>query len=168
MRSTREIIVGERCLEMEALLRKALSKKTCFIGIGNVLKGDDGVGPSLIQRINKTNDILCIDAGTTPENQLGTIIRFHPERIIFIDATDLGKKPGEFELIDSDHIVNKGFTTHDISPALLLNFLKQETNATLHLLGIQPESMLFGSPISETVERTIADLAEIINRILSE
>jgi len=74
--------------------------KTVIVGIGNIMKGDDGAGPSVIEKIQGKVKALCIDAGTAPENYLGKIIKENPDTVLFVDAADINCLPGEYTLLE--------------------------------------------------------------------
>jgi len=138
--------------------------KTVIVGIGNILKGDDGAGPCLIEKIKGSIKALCVDAGTAPENYLGKIIKENPDTVLFVDAADLKCSPGEYTLLEKQEILKTGFTTHDLSPAVLIEYLEKETKARMYLLGIQPARLTLGDEMSEEVKKCVEKLAEIIKK----
>ena len=82
-------------------LKKLRGSKTVIVGIGNILKGDDGVGPLICQQLH--NNQICaelIDAGTVPENYIQPIVRKAPQNLIVIDAIDFGAAPGTINIFD--------------------------------------------------------------------
>lgn len=124
---------------------------TVILGIGNTLKGDDGVGPYIISKIK---NIETIDAGTVPENYIQKIIDSRPDEIIIIDAIDFGGKPGEvkwFSDIDSQNI---SISTHNLPPRLFIDFIKQQTGAEIKIIAIQPKALRFNTPLSEEVKES--------------
>jgi len=139
--------------------------KTVIVGIGNIMKGDDGAGPSVIEKIQGKVKAFCIDAGTAPENYLGKIIKENPDTVIFVDAADIGGKPGEYALLEKQEILKTGFTTHDLSPAMLIEYLDKETNADIYLLGIQPLRINFGEDMSDEVKKTIIEIAGLVKEV---
>ena len=90
--------------------------KVVILGIGNILRGDDGLGPVLIERLTlrlqksanlKGNiELVCFDAGTTPENYAGKIIKEKPGTILIVDALHLGKNPGDYEILKKKILLN--------------------------------------------------------------
>ncbi len=172
---------------MKNSLTRVLKGKVVVVGIGNILRADDGFGPylvGLLQRnaergmrgagegssLKKENllpnsefripNLACIDAGTTPENQIGRILRENPDTIVFADAVHLGLAPGQWSLLAENDLLKRGFTTHDLSPHLLIEHLKSETRAAIYLLGVQPERTTFGEETSEPVRKAATELAE--------
>ena len=69
---------------------------------------------------------------------------------------------GECAVLTGDEIASSGLTTHNLSPRMVLERLKQETTAALYLLGIQPHSVSFGEELSEEVRNTLSRLVSQI------
>lgn len=151
---------------MENPFREILKGKVIIIGIGNPLRGDDAAGVVLAGRLEGNVRALCIDAGTAPENYLGKIAKEKPDTVLFADAVHLERSPGEYEILKSRDILRTGFTTHDISPALLIDYLERETSAGIFLLGIQPEDLAFGSEMTGPVSRSVTELETMIKECL--
>lgn len=128
--------------------------------MGNSLKGDDGFGPALVRRLSGRTRAVCIDAGTTPENQTAPILRARPDAVIVLDAADFGGEPGELSLMDAARISQCGVaTTHSMSLKLLADYLAGETGARMALLAVQPADTRFGKPLCARVAEAM-DAAE--------
>ena len=128
--------------------------KIVIVGIGNLLRGDDGFGSSFIERLKEKTKNLCIDAGSAPENYIGKIIKEKPNTILIVDAVHLDLAAGEYRLLNKSDILKCGFTPHDRSPHMFIDFLERETNANIYLLGVQPKDLSFGDQMSEPVKNT--------------
>jgi len=67
--------------------------KVCVCGVGNRMRGDDGIGPKVIEELEKTHsnekDILLLDAQANPENFVRDIENFKPDKLIIIDAVEI-------------------------------------------------------------------------------
>jgi len=142
--------------------KNILKKKCVIVGVGNPLKGDDGIGPALVERLQGRIEGTCINSESAPENYTGKIKRENPDTILIVDAVHLGRSPGEYEILEKDDLLTGGLTTHALSPAMFIEYLENETKANIYLLGIQPESLKFGEPLSEKLEKTLALLTELI------
>lgn len=147
-------------------LRSELSEKlkgrTVFVGIGNVLKGDDALGPRLMEML-ASRGLNTVDAGTTPENYIGKVAAMKPETIVIVDAVHLDSKPGSVELLDREKIMGGiGFTTHTQSPAMVMERLEQETEARVLMLAVQPASLKMGAEITPAVQKTLNHLTETL------
>ncbi|MBN1869743.1 MAG: hydrogenase 3 maturation endopeptidase HyCI [Candidatus Omnitrophica bacterium] len=145
---------------------KVLKGKVVCVGVGNVLRADDGLGPALIERIKGHVKAVCIDAGNAPESYTGKIIKESPDTILIIDAVHLGRSPGEYEILGKSDIIKSGFTTHDISPAMLIEYLQVQTKADIYLLGIQPENLTMGEEMSVRVLAAVEAVSKKIESVL--
>ncbi len=133
-------------------------KRILFVGIGNLLKQDDGVGVYISNRIKKKDNIDSLTVETSIENYIGKINTLNPDILILIDCMELKSDPGTFKLVELNQIEDITFNTHNISLNRLSDFFKMP----VYVLGIQPEKIEFGENISYLV-RNIAD--KIINQI---
>ena len=147
---------------MENIFKNIFKGKVVIVGIGNILRGDDGFGPALIKEIKDSQKITCLDAGSAPENYTGKIIKEKPDTILIVDAVHLGRNAGEYDILKSSEIIKSGFTTHDLSPRMFLDYLEKETNANIYLLGIQPQNISLGEKMSTPVKKTLEDLTNLI------
>ena len=146
--------------------KDVLKGKVVIVGIGNIMRGDDGFGPALVENLTGKVSAVCIDAGTAPENYLGKVAKERPDTILLADAVHLDLSPGEYELLRKSEILNHGLTTHDISPNMLIEFLEKETEADIYLLGVQPKDISFGDDMSDEVKRAISEISELIKETI--
>lgn len=148
---------------MPDLLRKIVSsagRKKLFVGIGNVLKRDDGVGVYISNRIVPANDICVLTVETSIENYIGKINSIDPDILILIDAVDMGAIPGTSRTMSINQIQDMTFNTHSISLARFPVFFSME----IFIVGIQPEKIEFGENISYIVQDEADRLIGIINK----
>jgi len=152
---------------MQTNLNDILRGKIVIIGIGNIIRGDDGFGPLLIEKIKGGVKVMCLDGGTAPENYLGKIAKENPDTLLIVDVVHLGKNPGEYEILRQEDIVKCGFTTHDISPVMFIEYLTKETEANIYMLGVQPQGIELGSEMSEKLKAVLDELSgkilEVVN-----
>jgi hydrogenase 3 maturation protease len=148
---------------MKIDLKQLLKGKAVIVGIGHPLRGDDALGPSLVKRLEGHINAVCIDAGSAPENYLGKIIKASADVVLFIDAVDFNEKPGFYKILEKEEILKTGFTTHDLSPKMLIGYLSTETKARIYLLGIQPKDLGLGQPLSAPVQKALCELENLFN-----
>lgn len=142
--------------------RGILTGKTVIVGVGNVLRGDDGLGPALAGRLRGTSASVCIDAGASPENSLRAIAREQPDTVLFVDAVSMDGAPGEWALLGPGELPRSCTSTHDIPMGMLAELLAQDTGAGVFVLGVQPRDLTPGAGLSEEVEGTLERLEELI------
>ena len=152
---------------MKTVLKEILKGKVVIVGIGNIIRGDDGFGPKLIEKIKNNVQGVCLDAGVAPENYLGKIIKESPDTVLIIDAVHLGKNPGEHEILKGEDIAKSGFTTHDISPVMFIEYLTKETEANIYMLGVQPQGIELGSEMSGRLKIALDELSEKILEVVN-
>ena len=143
--------------ELKSVLTQK-DKKKLFVGIGNVLKSDDGTGVYISRKIKERGSISSLTVETSIENYIGKINSLNPDILILIDCVDMKLPPGSFKLLTLSQIQDLTFNTHNISLRRLAEFFGMQ----VFILGIQPEKIEFGENISYLV-RTVAN--KIIKQI---
>jgi hydrogenase 3 maturation protease len=139
-----------------------------FIGIGNTLRGDDGLGPALVERLKSKVNFPCINGGDVPENYFGKIVKEQPDTVVLIDAVQLFLDPGDYRILTHTEVLNTGFSTHNASPSIFMEHLERETGAQVYMIGIQPHSIDFGNTLSGAVKRTLTHLERLISAALRQ
>ncbi len=136
--------------------KNRLQGKIALVGIGNRLRGDDGVGPEIVSRLNnRSHNLLLFDVGEVPENYLEKIASEKSNTIVLIDAVELGASPGTIKIMESEDIKDDSLSTHKVSLDLVANYLRKRTSADVFLLGIQPANTEFGREISKSVREAL-------------
>lgn len=147
---------------LKNIFQQVFKGKVVIVGVGNSLRGDDGLGPALIAKLQGQTKLTCIDAGNAPENYTGKIVQEAPDTILIVDALDLGKKPGTYAILKKEEILQSGFTTHDISPNMFIEYLEKNTAANIYMLGVQPKSVSFGEEMSAEVKDALEQITNLI------
>ena len=147
-------------------LSNILQGRVLLVGIGNTLKGDDGFGPLLIQRMTGKIVADCLDTGMSPENYIGKIVKIEPDTIIFVDAVSFEGEPGEIKFVRSEEIGEYGFSTHNMSPKLMIENIKAQIKTKIAMIGIQPKSVNFGEEISPQTSEKIDYLENIFIELI--
>ena len=147
---------------MDNIFLPILQGKTVIVGIGNPLRGDDGFGPALIDRLRGTVGFVCIDAGSAPENFLGRIAKEEPDTVLLVDIAHLALNPGQYRILEPADILNCGLTTHDLSSRMLIEFLQKQTCAKIRMLGVQPHDVSLGETLSDRITETLDEIETLI------
>ena len=143
-------------------LNKLHGSKTLIFGIGNTLKGDDGAGPLVCERLAEKINAEVIDAGTVPENYIQHIIQKAPQNLIIIDAVDFGTSPGKIEIFKPEQLSSFVFSTHTLSPRLFIDMIAREIQVDIYFIGIQPAHIQLGQSISNQVSKAIQQLTKAL------
>lgn len=123
--------------------------KVLILGIGNVLMGDEGVGVSVVNELEKTalpENVEILDGGT------GSFLLLEPmqsaEKVILIDATINGEKTGTVRRLRPRYAKDypRTLTAHDIGLKDLLD--------TFYLLGDSPDVTLYAVSIKDLQDMT--------------
>ncbi len=125
--------------------------------VGNSMMGDDGAGPLLAEMCaaNPQGNWVVIDGGSAPENDVVAIRELHPDRLLIVDATDMGLNPGDIRLIDPDDIADMFMmTTHNMPLNYLVDQIKEDVGEVL-FLGIQPDIVGFYYPMTPPVKAAV-------------
>lgn len=144
--------------------------KTVICGIGNRARGDDGIGPVVIEKLNKQNlgkDVMLIDCETAPENFTGMIKKFKPGQVVIIDAVDMKEEPGTVRKIDVNKIRGELFSTHKIPTILFIRYLRKSLpGLEILFLGIQPKQAGFKREMSRECRDATEKAKETVLRYL--
>jgi hydrogenase 3 maturation protease len=122
------------------------------------MMGDDGAGPLLAEMCaaNPAGQWVVIDGGSAPENDIVAIRELRPERLLIVDATDMGLNPGDIRVIDPDDIAEMFMmTTHNMPLNYLVDQLKEDVGEVI-FLGIQPDIVGFYYPMTQPVKEAVA------------
>ncbi|GAF81934.1 unnamed protein product [marine sediment metagenome] len=135
-------------------------KKYILMGIGNTLRGDDGIG-SIIAQSFKDRDWLSMDCGVVPENFTSIIKKNGPDLVVLVDAVEMDLKSGEFRLISPYRISALHLTTHSMPLSFLISYLKEYTQE-LVFIGIQPKIINYSNSVSPEVLKSSEEIIRIL------
>ncbi len=141
--------------EWQEELRRFLRPSTVLVAIGNPLRGDDGFGPALAERIREKSRWPIVNAEDAPENCIGQVASFEPERVLLLDAVKWGAEAGRVGFFPADVIPWGGVSTHASSLRLFAEVLSARTGCVVGLLGVAPKSTDMGSPLTPEVESAL-------------
>jgi hydrogenase maturation protease len=141
-----------------------------FLGIGNVDRADDGAGILLASLLRERGVGDVYDGGVTPEKMIFTLNRGGYNTVVFLDAVDAGAEPGAVVIASSGEFKSRfpQVSTHKLSLLTLAQLLDTPDNAHVWLIGIQPQTIEWGTTaVSDAVGSTIHLLAGQIAEAMS-
>ena len=145
--------------DLAELLKNA--NRLLFVGVGNVLKRDDGAGVVISRQIAERPNIRALTVEVSIENYIGKINSMEPGEIVILDCMELGSAPGEARIVALDQVEDITFNTHNISLGRLGDFFQYPT----YVLGIQPQTIEIGDTLSPPVLKTVNRIISQINQI---
>jgi hydrogenase maturation protease len=147
-------------------------KKTAVIGIGSVLKGDDGLGIRVIDELEKEPISKGVSLRSGDISGLDLLKHFAGfERVIIIDAADMKQKPGTIKTFKPSQIKKSDFrecnSTHGITLLETLALAeKLNISPEVIIVGVQPEDTSFKLGLSRSIEENIPYIVDKIKTIL--
>ena len=158
--------------------RDTATMKELVLGIGNTMKGDDGVGPYVVGRLNdrlcslaatsdgaeaaeRGTERVAIDGGMVPENYSSVVRKHSPDRLVLVDAAEMGLPPGSSRVIPPERAGVMCVSTHNMPLSLFVSYVK-EFCPDVVLVGIQPERMQLGAAMCREVWEGADEIAKLI------
>lgn len=143
------------------------------VGCGNILRGDDGVGPVLIRHLwdrGVPDGAKLVDGGTA-----GMDVGFQmrgAQRVVIIDASATGAAPGTIYRVPGEELTDlpplQGLHTHSFRWDHAIPFARWAlgdacpTDITVFL--IEAEAMEMGGELSEPVNSAMEQVIDLIER----
>ncbi len=152
--------------------------RVLILGVGNVLFGDDGFGPTVIDNLSWhypiPEDVYVMDVGTGVRKLLFTLVlsETRPEEIVVVDAVDWGQTIGQLialpvEALPATKIDD--FSLHQVPTSNMLRELQDHCGVKVTVIacdvGPIPQEMRSGlSP--QTHQAVMAACEQIAERFL--
>ena len=132
-----------------------------FIGLGNVDRGDDAVGLRFAEDLRRMNPKRFFsEEHGLEETILDILKRKDADTVIFVDACDMGAKPGEIGFLRVED-VGESISTHKVPLAMLMALVRKEGKEPF-LLGIQPKTLEFEDGLSDEVAASLKKIEKIV------
>ena len=148
-------------------------KRVLVLAWGNPSRGDDALGPELVQRLER---LAGQKAGAWRDHEFLTDFQLQPEHatdlaerdlVLFADASAAGRAPFSFSRVSPAR--DPSFTSHAMSPPAVLAVYRQvfgREPPEAYLLAIRGESFELGEPMSDGAERHLEAALALTVRLL--
>ncbi len=147
--------------------------KFLVVGLGNILLRDEGVGVRAVEALRQnfefSEQLTLLDGGTLGLDLLPYLEGM--DKILFVDAVDLKKKPGNIAILEDGEIpssLSGAISFHQIGLADLLfsaRFMGMNPSKVV-LIGIQPQEIDTGLTLSQTIRENFETLlGKIVSRL---
>ena len=159
--------LGALRAEFEALVG---GRKVVLMGVGNELRGDDGIGVLLAECLVGRAGPPVFVTFDLPEDYAVTVSDLRPEVVLVLDAADFGGEPGQARIFRAQDIPPTPGVTHRPSLEMLARFLELDAGAETWVLGVQPDMTRvgLGDQMSEPVAHALAELEALLAALLSD
>ncbi len=152
------------------------------VGVGNVLKGDDGFGIQALAAFRRQPHgvhVKCLETGIGGIHLVQELMRGY-DAVVLFDAVDRGEAPGRLTVLEpllpdlqelSETERRDYFCeTHYATPIRALTFARElgVLPATVRIIGCQmADADSFGTAMHPAVEAAVAEAAEIARALVS-
>lgn len=147
-----------------------MSNKALILGLGNPLRGDDGLGPAVIAWLQEHGlpaDIVAVDGGTAGLELVLTLMGY--QQALIVDAADIGRAPGEWIRFTPDlqpvldqavgRLEEKGpllsLHTAGLAEALALGAALGVLPEEVVIFGVQPARLDWSPGLSAEVQAAV-------------
>lgn len=137
--------------------------RVSVLGLGNVLMGDDGVGPYLTRLLEASYEfatgVSVLDAGTPGFDMLPRLLEL--DALILVDTVKAAGEPGELRFYRKEQILNFAdlprTSPHQptVRESLLTAELHGEGPREVLLIGVIPQKVDAGTSLSEPVRASL-------------
>jgi hydrogenase maturation protease len=151
---------------------------TAILGLGNRIRGDDGVGCAVVDLLMQTRDlpeyVHLFENGTG--DLFDAIFSNKYERVILIDAAEINRQPGEWICLNADRLTWKAddkdhsCNGHWLSLVnmLALGHALHALPRELLVYAVQPMAIEWTGTLSEPVREAVSEISESILREIRE
>lgn len=155
--------------DLNSELRAHLEHATriAVLGVGSEIRGDDAAGLHVIELLQQQtgrdgNRLGLFYGSTAPENLTGAIRRFKPSHLIMVDVADVGREPGDIEIISPERITGVTGLTHSLSLRVFADYMHKSIGCKVIVVGIQPKSLEYNAALTPEVQHSAERLAEAV------
>ncbi len=151
------------------------NKEILVLGCGNVLFGDDGFGPAVVEYLQENfeipQEVYVMNAGLSVREILFNMVLSdkRPKTIIIVDAVDVGRTPGEMFELDITDIPEKkidDFSMHQLPTSNLLRELENMCGVNVRIISVQIQNI--PDEVSPGLSKVIRDsIPAVCEKVLS-
>ena len=131
---------GEFALALGCRLQGA--RRIAVVGIGDELSPLDCLGMKTAREIEEMclPGVKVVLAGLLPESMTGPLRLFRPDVVLFLDAAEMGVRPGTIAIVEPGAIMAALFSVHVLPLSVVMEFVERDLGTEVILLGIQPDT----------------------------
>jgi hydrogenase maturation protease len=141
--------------------------KTLVLGLGSRLRGDDGLGPAVVDWLNQQPlppDVTALDGGT-PGLELALTLADYP-RAVIVDAAELHRAPGQWARLERHQLAAAntaaGLHAAGLAEALALGSELGTLPAELVIYGVQPAQVDWSPDLSPQAQAAVPRVGQAV------
>ncbi len=149
------------------------SSRVLILGVGNILFGNDGFGPEVIDHLTRhyvlPDDVDILDVGTGARKVLFTVSlsETRPEEIVIVDAVDWGNEIGSVSEIPVESLpITKvdDFSLHQVPTSNMLRELQDDCSVkvTVIVCDVGEVPQMIEPGLSSEIEAAVSVAAQAI------
>jgi len=152
----------------EAKWREKEKPPALVLGVGNILRRDDGVGVRVVEAMKSRElpgNVELLDGGMASVDLLGSLI--HRDKVIIIDAARYGNEPGTLYRFTVDDVMGQGqslTSLHQVGVFEMLTMARHLGCAPKEvvILGVESGEVDWGSELSPEVAGVVPEVVELV------
>ena len=148
--------------------------RVLILGVGNVLFGNDGFGPEVIDFLTQNylvpDDVYALDVGTGARKVLFTISlsETRPQEIVIVDAVDWGQEIGSVSEIPVQSLpITKidDFSLHQVPTSNMLRELQDDcgVRVTVLVCDVGPIFQVIEPGLSQNIQKSVIQACQHIS-----
>ncbi len=139
-----------------------------ILGVGNILRSDDGVGVRVVEKLicsGLPDNVEALDAGT---GGLDVVVAVDSvAKLIIVDAVDFGGKPGTVRWFSAEEMpetsMDRATSLHEMRVGEVLAFANRlGKRLSIWVCGIQPQSIDYSMQLTPAVGASVDQAADQI------
>ncbi|WP_333873768.1 hydrogenase maturation protease [Methylobacter sp.] len=146
-----------------------MPKPILLFGYGNLSRGDDALGPLLLEYVESHCCVDSIEILSDFQLQIEHALDLENRRLVlFVDASVACDNAFDFAVLEPAR--DKSYTTHAMSPAAVLDVyqsIKNQTPPPSFLLSIKADAFELGDGLSANAEINLVEACSFAERLLS-
>jgi len=146
-----------------------MPKAILLFGYGNLSRGDDALGPLLLEHVESHCGLDTVEILSDFQLQIEHALDLENRRLVlFVDASVACADAFDFTVLKPAR--DKSYTTHAMSPAAVLDVyqsIKKQTPPPCFLLSIKAEKFELGEGLSANAENNLVQASQFAEELLS-
>lgn len=154
--------------EEELARRLGGGSRIAVVGIGDELQPTDRLGMVAAKEVEalRLPGVGVHLAGTLPESYTAPIRRSRPDRVVLLDAAEMGMRPGTVAILSTGQVRGARLSTHALPLTVLIEYLEKTMDVPVTLIGIQPDPRSHGPSLTAAEQAAVARIVCTFQRLL--